>query len=109
MNLKFSTAFAACLLAMSRSQVLSSQHQIWLQNQCGNVEFDVNFMRPTLKFLESGLIANITVIDVRDERNQQAFTLPQGGSQPIVISSFQQPICTKRLLLEVCTFTDTVD
>lgn len=69
MNLKLG-AFAACLLTLARTQVLSNQYQIMLQNQCGNVEFDVNFMKPTLTLLDSGLVANFTVIDARDERNQ---------------------------------------
>ena len=69
MNLKFGS-LAAFFLALARSQVLSNQYQIMLQNQCGNIEFDVNFMKPTLTLLDAGIIANITVIDVRDEKNQ---------------------------------------
>ena len=31
------------------------------------------------------------------------------SQDPIVITTFQQPICTKRILLEICTVTDSVD
>lgn len=40
-----------------------------MQHNCGNVEFQINFMKPKLTLYDSKLLMNFTITDTMDEYN----------------------------------------
>ena len=55
-----------------------------LMHGCGNIEFDVNFMRPSIIISEAKLIKNLTVTDARDLNNPMRVQLNGHSKQDII-------------------------
>jgi len=69
---------------------------------CGNIEFDVNFMKPTITLFNGKDLISFAVTDTMDLANPMKVTLTSHEVDNLVIDTFTKPICTKRLLLDVC-------
>jgi hypothetical protein len=76
---------------------------------CGNLEFDINFMKPRLTIYEAKALMNFSVTDTMDLNNPMKVTLNgQSKFDPVVIDQYnKQPLCTKRLLLDVCVMPES--
>ncbi len=92
-----------CSVSPSRDLVVPLMHG------CGNIEFDINFMRPILFLKEAKMLKNFTITDTMDLNNPMKVTL-NGNSKldEIKIEQFHKNICTKRLLLEVCIMDENM-
>jgi hypothetical protein len=51
---------------------------------CGNIEFDVNFMRPSIIISQAKLIKNLTVTDARNLNNPMRVQLNGRSKQDII-------------------------
>ncbi len=91
--LLFSTSF---LLAHSLDLTIPLLHG------CGNIEFDINFMRPTITIYDASNLLNFTVTDTMDLENPMKVTMHATTAESVTIDTFNKPMCTKRLLLDVC-------
>lgn len=70
---------------------------------CGNLNFDVNFMHPSLILSNARLIKNVTVTDAMDLSNPMRIQLNgQAKQDAITIEQFGRVICTKKMVLEIC-------
>ena len=73
-----------------------------LLHSCGNIEFDIKFMKPTITLYDAKDLVNFAVTDTMDLENPMKVTLTTHLVDTLVIDTFTKPICTKRLLLDVC-------
>ena len=64
-------AIALCLTSAAvKAQVSPTRDFLLpLMHGCGNIQFDVNFMHPSIIISEAKLIKNLTVTDARDLNN----------------------------------------
>lgn len=91
------------LMLLAPVVVMASEYTINLVNECGNREFEVNFMRPTIILYNARSIINFTVTDTMDLANPMKVSLKPGHQDDMIaINTFNKPLCTKKLLLDVC-------
>ncbi len=91
------------LLLLAPLAILASEYHINIVNECGNVEFDVNFMRPTIILYNARSIVNFTITDTMDLSNPMKVTLKENHEDDMIaIDTFHKPLCTKKLLVDVC-------
>lgn len=67
-----SFAFANTVIDPS---TLKQSLEITLNDRCGNVEFDVNFLYPRISIFDSNLLKNVILTDLMEEANQLDFVL----------------------------------
>ena len=81
-----------------------------ITHKCGNVEFAINFMKPKIMLLDSKQLANFTLTDTMDEANPMHVELNgKAHHDPLIVDTFYRPLCTKKMLLEICTVDESVD
>jgi mannose/fructose/N-acetylgalactosamine-specific phosphotransferase system component IIB len=97
-------AFSASFL-LARSFYLT----IPLLHGCGNIEFDVNFMKPTIIIYDASNLKNFSITDTMDLQNPMKVTMHPTTAASVMIDTFNKPLCTKRLLLDVCQVQETAE
>ena len=67
-----------------------------LNHSCGQVEFNVNFMRPEIILYSAPLIKNLTLIDKMDPKNPMHVENIDGRfkAESATIDQFHKNICT---------------
>ncbi len=71
------------------------------------MELRLYFLKPKLTFYDSRKLLNLTITDTMDEWNPMHVQLNgQAKMDPLVIENFYKPLCTRKILIEVCVMPE---